>query len=171
MESIYRNKTILTLDMYREGISSSYKSSHKILRAVSFAYAIIMIFIAYVFLYLDWIFAGIFFVLAVVILFWDFFGYKIGTKKSFINFAKLHESHYQVLMEYDFCEEGLKQETSKTELFVRYDEFDIVYDTGTLMIVIFSKKVIIIDKLSFVDCTYGDVIKLVQDKGIRVKKI
>ncbi len=172
MEDIYKNHTKLTLDMYREGISDSYKASHRLLRALSFAYAIIMLLFAYVFFNFFWLLASlIFLLLGVIIIFWNVAGYKLGTKKSFLRFAALHSSHYQVEIDYYFRQEGLMQETAKTELFVKYGDMDIVYDTDNLILIVYNKKVIIVDKCSFIDGYDDDVLKFIQDKGVRVRKI
>lgn len=172
MKPIFKNNTTLTLDMYREGIIASYKASHRLLRAMSFAYAIILIVIAYAFfLFMDWALAGIFLFFGVAIVLWNVAGYKLGTKSSFLKFSKLHGSHYQVEMEYRFFEERLEQETSKTELAVKYDEFDIVYEMEKVLIIIFNKKVIIMDKSAFIDCTSSDVIKFIKEKNVKYKVI
>lgn len=172
MKPIFKNNTTLTLDMYREGIMASYKASHKLLRAMSFAYAIILLAIAYAFfLYMDWAISGVFLVFGVAIILWNIMGYKLGTKSSFLKFAELHGSHYQVEMEYRFYEERLEQETSKTELAVKYDDFDVVYVMEKILIIIFNKKVIMMDKDAFIDCNSEDVIKFVKDKNIKCKVI
>lgn len=169
MKPRYVNKTNLTLDMYSQGIISSYKASHKLLRVISAAYAIIMLFIAFAgFLYFDWIICIPFLVLGLAIIFWNIWGYKLGTKKSFMKFAKLHSSHYQVEMEYRFFEDRLEQETSKTELSVMYNDFDIVYELDEILIIIFNKKVIVMDKNSFVDADSTNVIEFLKEKSIKV---
>ncbi|MBQ3584711.1 MAG: YcxB family protein [Lachnospiraceae bacterium] len=172
MKSIFKNNTCLTMDMYREGIIANYKSSHKLLRAMSFAYAIILFIIAYAFfLFMDWTLGSVFLVLGIAIILWNLAGYKLGTKSSFLKFAELHGSHYQVDMEYRFYEERLEQETTKTELAVPYSDFDLVYEMEKILIFTFQKKVIIMDKSAFVDCNCEDVIKFIQNKNIKVKKI
>lgn len=169
MKPRYLNRTNLTLDMYSEGIISSYKTSHKMLRVISTAYAIIMLFIAFAgFLYFDWIICIPFLVLGLAIIFWNIWGYKWGTKKSFMKFAKLHSSHYQVEMEYRFYEDRLEQETSKTELTVMYKDFDVVYIMENSMIIIFNKKVIVMDRNSFVDVSDTNVIEFLKEKSIKV---
>lgn len=171
MKPRYVNKTNLTLDMYSQGIISSYKASHKLLRIISAAYAIIMLFIAFAgFLYFDWIICIPFLALGLAIIFWNIWGYKLGTKKSFMKFAKLHSSHYQVEMEYRFYEDRLEQETSKTELAVMYNEFDIVYELDKILIIIFNKKVIVMDKNSFVDADSTSVIEFLKEKSIKVTR-
>ena len=72
MKPRYINRTNLTLDMYSEGIISSYKTSHKMLRVISTAYAIIMLFIAFAgFLYFDWIICIPILVHRLAIIFWN----------------------------------------------------------------------------------------------------
>lgn len=172
MRPIFKNNTTLTLDMYREGITASYKAGHRWLRGMSFAYAIILFIIAYAFfLYMDWTLAGIFLFFGSAIILWNFAGYKIGTKSSFLKFSELHNSHYQVEMEYRFYEERLEQETSKTELAVSYDDFDVVYEMDKLLLFIFKKKVIIMDKAAFVDDNAADVVKFMKEKQVKYKKI
>lgn len=172
MRPIFKNNTTLTLDMYREGIIASYKASHKWLRAMSFAYAIILFIIAYAFfLFMDWMLGGIFLFFGAAIILWNMAGYKLGTKSSFIKFAELHDSHYQVEMEYRFYEERLEQETSKTELAVKYSDFDVMYEMDNILIIIFNKKVIIMDKTAFVYVSVEDVIKFLKEKNIKYKKL
>ncbi len=169
MEPQFINNTNLTMDIYKQGITSSYKKSHKFLRAMSTAYAIILLFIAFAaFLYFNWIVCVPFFVLGLAIVFWNIWGYKLGTARSFMKFANLHSSHYQVEVEYRFYEDRLEQETSKTELAVMYEDFDVVYDMKELMVIIFNKKVIIIDKSSFVDVEYENVIEFLKKKNIKI---
>lgn len=172
MEPKFINKTNLTLDMYTRGIVANYKTSHLILRAFSTAYAIIMLIIAFAgFLYLDWIICIPFLILGLIIIFWNVWGYKLGTKKSFMKFANLHGSHYQVEIEYRFYEDRLEQETSKTHLAVMYKDFDRVYLFDDIILILFNKKVIVIDKLSFVDESYDDMVKFLYDKKVKIVKL
>lgn len=170
MEPRFINRTNLTLDMYKRGVVASYKMSHRILRAFSTAYAIIMLMIAFAgFLYFDWTICIPFFIFGGAIVFWNIWGFKIGTKKSFIKFANLHSSHYQVEMEYRFYEDRLEQETSKTEMTVMYKDFDIIYVLEDMLLILFDKKVIIADKMSFVDESYDNVVKFLQEKAIKTR--
>ncbi len=172
MDMKFKNITTLNLDIYMEGIKESYRLTHRISRAFSYAYAIIMLVIACAFFLSADRLIGVFFLLFfLVIFFWNLVGYRLGTKGSFLDFAKLHGSHYQVEMEYRFYEDRLEQETDKTELTVLYNKIDVVYVTDKLILIIFDKKVIIIDKLSFIDCKYQDVIKFIQQNNVKVTYI
>ena len=172
MEPKFINRTNLTLDMYTRGIVANYKVSHLFLRAFSTAYAIIMLVVAFAgFLYLDWVICIPFLILGLSIIFWNIWGYKLGTKKSFLKFANLHGSHYQVETEYRFYEDRLEQETSKTELTVMYKDFDRVYVFDDIILILFDKKVIIMDKLSFIDESYDNMVKFLYDKNVNVIKI
>ena len=169
MEPQFRNRTNLTLDMYKQGVVSNYKLQHKFLRASSTAYAIIMLGISFAgFLYFDWVLCLPFLALGLVILYWNIWGYKLGTKKSFMKFAKLHSSHYQVEMDYRFYEDRLEQETSKTELTVMYKDFGIVYIMYDFITIIFNKQVIIMDKSGFIDVDIDNVVKFLKEKNIKV---
>lgn len=170
MEPRFLNRTSLTLDMYKRGIVANYKISHKVLRAFSTAYAITMLVIAFAgFLYFDWLICIPFLILGAVILFWNGWGYKLGTKKSFMKFAKLHGSHYQVEMEYRFYEDRLEQETSKTELAVMYKDLEMIYVLDDMLLILFDKKVIIVDKMSFVDESIDSVVQFLKEKGIKIR--
>ena len=171
MEPIFKNSTKLTFDLYKDGVTESFNSTHRILRAVSIAYAIIMIVGAYLLFIYNALFSVLFFILGVGILFWTFFGYKFSSKISFMRFAKLHGSHYQVDMEYRFYEDRIEQETSKTELAVMYKDFDIVGDAIDKLVIIFNKQVIVIDNSAFIDCNYEDVVKFLKEKKVKVKKM
>lgn len=171
MEPIFRNNTKLTFDLYKDGVTESFNSTHRILRAVSIAYAVIMMAGAYLLFIYNAVFAILFFVLGAGILFWTFWGYKMGSKISFMRFAKLHGSHYQVDMEYRFYEDRIEQETSKTELVVMYKDFDIVGDMIDKLVIIFNKQVIVIDNSAFIDCNYEDVVKFLKEKNVKVKKM
>lgn len=71
-------------------------------------------------------------------------------------------------MEYRFYEDRLEQETSKTELTVMYKDFDVVYIMKNSMIIIFNKKVIVMDRNSFVDVSDTNVIEFLKEKSIKV---
>jgi hypothetical protein len=171
MKPKFLNKTNLTLDMYKRGVVANYKIVHRFLRAFSTAYAIIMLTIAVsAFLYFDWVVCIPFLILGAGIIYWNGWGYKLGTKKSFMKFAKLHSSHYQVEMEYRFYEDRLEQETSKTELTVLYKDFDRVYVLDDIILITFDKKLIIMDKKSFVDENSDNVIEFMKEKDIKIVK-
>lgn len=172
MDAKYENVTNLTLDMYMQGIKESYLQRNKIGRAISYAYAIIMMVIACAFFLSGEVaLGGFFLVCGVIIFFWNLRGYRLGTKGSFLEFARLHGSHYQVEMTYRFYEDRLEQETDKTELTVPYDRIKVVYETTKCMIFFFDRKVIIMDKLSFIDCEYENVIEFIQEKNVKVHTI
>lgn len=169
MQPRFRNNTKLTLDLFKYGVSESFKASHKLLRAISISYGFIMIFAACVLLDYDTIFATLFFVLGFGIIFWTLAGYKIGTKRSFMNFAKLHNSHYQIDMEFRFYDDRLEQETEKTELTVMYKDISDVCDLDEILIFNYKKQVIILEKSAFIDCNYEDVIKFLKERKIKVR--
>ena len=169
MEPSYKNRTNLTLDMYRNGVIAGYKSSHKFVRVISTAYAIVMLIMAVAFfLSLEFMVSGVFALLGGLILIWNIWGYRMGTKKSFMDFARLHDSHYQVDMEFRFYEERLEQETTKTEMAVMYKDIDVIYNTDEYFLIVFDKKLIIVEKSKFVDETAENVIKFLKGKGIKV---
>lgn len=169
MEPIFVNRTNLTLDMYKNGVVAGYKSSHGFVRILSTAYAIVMFLMAVAFFFsLEFIISGVFFLFGLIILIWNIWGYRIGTKRSFMDFARLHDSHYQVGMEFRFYDERLEQETSKTEMAVMYKNIDVIYNTDEYFLVMFDKKLIIMDKSKFVDETSENVIKFLKEKGIKV---
>lgn len=150
MEPLFINRTKLTYDMYKKGIVGSYKASHKILRAFSTAYAIILLFFSYIFLMdMNLTICIPFFIFAALILLWNGVGYRLGTKQSFMKFAELHQSHYFVEMEYRFYDNRVEQETSKTELTVLYDKISVLYDLYDILVIVFNKQVIVVDKGAF----------------------
>ncbi len=172
MEPLYINRTKLTYDMYKKGIIGNYKASHKLLRAFSMAYAIILLFFSYAFsLDLNLTVCIPFFLFAFAIIFWNCVGYRIGAKQSFMKFAKLHHSHYFIEMEYRFYEDRIEQETSKTELTVMYDKISIIYDMIDILVIVFNKQVIIVDKTSFeakgeLEC----LLELFRSRSIKIKE-
>lgn len=171
MEPIFKNKTNLTLDMYKDGIIKEYKLSHRFVRIISTAYAIVMLIMAVAFfLDLQFMVSFIFVILGAVVLIWNIWGYRWGTKSSFMKFARLHGSHYQVEMEFRFFNDRLEQETSKTELTVMYKNISIIYDTEDKLLIVFDKKLIIADKQQFVDESAENVIEFLKEKGIKVVK-
>ena len=110
MQPVFENKTVLTEDLYMSGIKEYYKIGHRFSRSLAVAYAVVMLGFAGIFLYDLNIVLGIPFLLAsVLILFWQFKGYLISAKKSFKSFAVLHQSHYEVDMEYIFYDKRLEQ--------------------------------------------------------------
>ena len=88
-----------------------------------------------------------------------------------MRFAKIHGSHYQVDMEYRFYDDRIEQETAKTELAVMYKDFSVVCDMEEMLVIIFNKQVIIIDKSAFIDCNYEDVVKFLKERNVKVKKM
>ena len=173
MGPLYINKTRLTYDMYKKGIIGNYKASHLLLRVFSTAYALILLFFSYVFsIDFNWTICIPFFIFAFVILFWNAAGYRIGTKKSFLKFAKLHQSHYYVDMEYRFYEDRIEQETSKTELTVRYDDISIVHNMEDILVIVFNKQVIIVDKKAFeAEGELERLLELFKSRNIKIKNI
>lgn len=172
MEPLYLNRTKLTYDLFKKGIVGNYKASHKILRVLSMAYAIILIFWAYVFsLDMNLTVCIPFFVFGFAIIFWNFFGFRLGTKKNFLKFAKLHQSHYFVEMEYRFFDEKIEQETTKTELTVFYNTISIIYEMDDILVIVFNKQVIIIDKMSFeAETELESLLGFLKSKNIKIKK-
>jgi hypothetical protein len=73
-------------------------------------------------------------------------------------------------MEYRFYEDRLEQETSKTELTVLYKDFDRVYVLDDIILITFDKKLIIMDKKSFVDENSDNVIEFMKEKDIKIVK-
>lgn|SRR5574344_632083 len=170
MEPKYINETKLTADLYQKGIVKSYRKTHKILLAVSTAYALLMLYISYVFLLdFDFTICIPLFLFGICIILWNTLGYKFGTKKSFKKFAKLHGSHYQVDIDFRFYEDYLEQETTKTKLTLMYKDIDIVYNMNDILLIIYTKQVIIVDKNTFIDCTVDDVLEFMKNKNINVK--
>lgn len=172
MEPLYVNKTKLTYDMYKRGIVGNYKASHKLLRAFSTAYAIVLLFFSYIFfLDLNLTICIPFFIFAALILFWNSMGYRLGTKQSFLKFAKLHQSHYFIEMEYRFYSDRIEQETSKTELTVRYDKISTVYDMCDILVIVYNKQIIIVDKGAFeAEGELVCLLELFRNHNIKVKE-
>lgn len=171
MEPKFKNNTKLTLDLYKYGVSESFKASHRLLRALSLAYGVVMILVACKMLDYNTVFCILFLLLGVGILFWTLIGYKLGTKRSFMNFAKLHNSHYQIDMEFRFFDDRLEQETAKTELTVMYKDFSEICDLDDILVFMYKKQVIIMEKSAFIDCNYEDVIKFLKEKKIKVRRV
>lgn len=170
MEILFRNKTILTEDMYKSGVVGNYKLSHKLLRAMSTAYAIVLFFIGYAFLHvLDLVLAIPFILFAAAIFLWNGFGYKYAAKKSFKEFARMHNSHYEVEMDYCFYEDRIEQETTKTQGNISYDKISIVNVFNGMMVIVFNKQAAILDVEGFQNNTYEEVINFLSDKKIKVK--
>ncbi len=172
MQPLYTNRTKLTYDMYKEGIIGNYKASHKILRAVSTAYALILLFFSYIFLLdMNLTICIPFFIFAALILFWNLIGYRLGTKQSFMKFAELHQSHYFIEMEYRFYDDRMEQETSKTELTVLYNNVSVIYNLFDILVIVFNKQVIIVDKGAFE--TEGELERILdffRGHNIKIKK-
>ena len=165
MEPLFRNNTKLTLDKYKNGVAENFRLSHRFSRAISTAYAIILLFLAFaVFWYIDLVIFAILVFVAGVTLFYFFYGYKIGTKKSFMKFAALHGSHYQVDMEYRFYEERLEQETDKTELAVMYKDIDCVRRTDDIILIVFDKQLILMDASGFEGNTAEGFMSFINEK-------
>lgn len=169
MKPVFENKTVLTEDLYMSGIKEYYKIGHRFSRSLAVAYAVVMLGFAGIFLYDLNIVLGIPFLLAsVLILFWQFKGYLISAKKSFKNFAVLHQSHYEVDMEYRFYEKRLEQETEKTELGVEYKNISHVYNFPNVLLFVYDKSVIIMDKQGFVRGSAEEVEELMRQNNVKV---
>lgn len=150
MEAICINRTRLTYDMYRQGVVNYYKSRHMVLRAVSYAYGAAMLVLAYFsFLYLELALSLLFLGIAGAVFFWNLVGYRMGTKNSFMKFAGLHQSHYCVELEYRFFKDRLEQETEKTALTVFYNKIEEVCDFVDILVIVFDKQLIVVDKMAF----------------------
>lgn len=171
MEPNFRNNTKLTLDLYKYGITESFNASHRLLRAISLAYGVIMILVALKMLDYNTVFCILFLLLGIGVLFFTLGGYRLGTKRSFLNFAKMHGSHYQVDMEFRFYEDRLEQETKKTELTVMYKDFKEVCNLEDVLVFLYNKHVIIMEKSAFIDCDYEDVIKFLKEKNVRIRRV
>ena len=170
MQVLFTNRTILTEDLYKKGIKENYKASHKLLRAFSTAYAIVMFFIGYLFLAnFDFIVAIPFLLMSFAVFFWNFVGYKMAAKKSFKQFAKLHGSHYEVEMEYRFYEDHIEQETSKTELSVNYADISTIDFMRGMILIVFDKSVIIIDRNTMDDEHMKEFRELFEKNNVKTR--
>lgn len=171
MEPIYINKTKLTYDMYKRGIVEVYRTEHMLMRAMSWTYAIVLLGFAYMFLiYPNIELAFISALLGVVIIFWNTVGFRMGTKQSFMKFAGMHQSHYSVDMEYRFYEDKLEQETEKTELTLFYNKISKIYDFVDIVVIVYDKQMIIIDKMTFAsEEEWNGLVELFKKNEIKLK--
>lgn len=169
MKTIFENKTLLTEDLYMSGIKQYYKIGHRFSRMLAVAYATVMLGFAGFFLYDINLVLGIPFLLAsILILFWQFKGYTITAKKSFKKFAILHQSHYEVDIEYRFYDKRLEQETKKTELGVEYKNISDVYRFDDVLLLVYDKSVIVMDMQGFVKGSAQEVWEFMKQNGVKV---
>lgn len=169
MQPLVKNETALTQDLYLNGIKEYYQIGHRLSRVLSVAYSFILLWCAGMLLSDFNLIVGIpFFIVAVLILFWQFKGYLISSKRSFKSFALLHSSHYQVDMEYRFFKDHLEQETERTELSVEYSKISHVYDLSECLLFVYGKQVIIMDKNAFVYGAVEDVFELMNENKVKI---
>lgn len=172
MNALFTNTTKLTEDMCQTGIVKYYKATHKFLRAISTAYALIMLYISYAFfLTLDLTVAIPFLIFGIVILFWNYAGYSFTANKSFKKFVVMHNSHYYVIMTYRFYEDRFEQETTKTKMTILYKDFSEVYNMEKMLLFIYNKQVIIMDKTSFEPGILEQVLNFIKSKNIKIKTL
>lgn len=172
MGALYINRTRLTLDMYEEGITKNYKASNKVLRAFATAYAILLLFVGYVCL-MNWNFtvAIPLMLFGGFTLYWFYFGYRRRAKKSFMDFAKLHDSHYYVDMEYRFYKDHIEQETEKTILSVPYEDITSICDLVNTMVIVFKKQVIVLEKSAFeIEGELELLMKMFKERNIKIRE-
>ena len=75
-------------------------------------------------------------------------------------------------MEYRFYEDRIEQETSKTELTVRYDDISIVHNMEDILVIVFNKQVIIVDKKAFeAEGELERLLELFKSRNIKIKNI
>lgn len=170
MQPIFQNKTLLTEDLYVQGIKEYYKIGHRISRAIGVAYGIVIAVSGGMMLYdLNFVTGIPFIIVALMIFVWYFWGYLWSTKKSFKKFAGLHESHYQVEMDFRFYENRLEQETERTELGVDYKDITDMYIFSDILIFVYNRNVIIMDRKSFVRGSVDEIIALMKQNNVKIK--
>lgn len=169
MQPIFENKTCLNEDMYIKGIKEYYKIGHRLSGIMAVAYAVVLMGFSALFLYdLNFIMGISFLLLGILILFWQFKGNTIFSKKSFRQFALMHNSHYQVEMDFRFYESHMEQETEKTELAVEYKNISDLYDFEDILLIVYDKKVIMMDKGSFVKGTADEIRELLKQNDVKI---
>lgn len=169
MQPLFQNRTKLTEDLYTSAIKKYYSVGHRISRVLAVSYSIILLWCAYMLIMDMNLVVGIPFVLfAIGILFWQFRGYVVTSKRSFKQFAKLHKSHYQIDMDYRFYEERLEQETEKTELTVMYKDISKVYRFMDELVLVYNNTVIIMDNGAFVKGDVEAVVELLRQNNIKI---
>ncbi|MDE5780396.1 MAG: hypothetical protein K2I03_02815 [Lachnospiraceae bacterium] len=169
MQPIFENKTCLTEDLYLNGIKEYYKIGHKMSRVLTAAYAIVLLGCAAMFLYdLNFILGIPFLVIGVLLIFWQIKGYLITSKKSFHQFALMHQSHYEVDMDFRFYEGHMEQETEKTELAVEYKRISHLYNFPDVLLVVYDKKVIMMDKGSFIKGSTDEILGLMEQNKVKI---
>jgi len=169
MQPIFENKTCLNEDMYIKGIKEYYKIGHRLSGIMAVAYGIVLLGFSGLFLYdLNFIMGISFLLLGILILFWQFKGNIILSKRSFRQFALMHNSHYQVDMDFRFYESHMEQETEKTELAVEYKSISDLYDFEDILLIVYDKKVIMMDKGSFVKGTADEIRELLKQNNVKI---
>ena len=71
-------------------------------------------------------------------------------------------------MEYRFYEKRLEQETEKTELGVEYKNISHVYNFPDVLLFVYDKSVIIMDKQGFVRGSAEEVEELMRQNNVKV---
>lgn len=171
MQPIFENKTCLTEDLYLSGIKEYYKIGHRMSRVLAVAYAIVMLGFSILFLYDLNIVLGIpFFLVGAFLLFWQIKGYLITSKKSFRQFTLMHQSHYEVEMDFRFYEGHMEQETEKTELAVEYKRISHLYNFPDVLLFVYDKKVIMMDKGSFIKGSTDEILGLMKQNNVKIHK-
>lgn len=171
MQPIFENKTCLTEDLYLNGIKEYYKIGHRMSRVLAVAYSIILIGCAAMFLYdLNFVLGLPFLLLGIFILFWQFKGYLISSKKSFRKFTLMHQSHYEVDMDFRFYEGHMEQETEKTELAVEYKRISDLYEFSDVLLLVYEKKVIMMEKSSFIKGSVEEILALMKQHHVKIHR-
>lgn len=169
MQPIFENKTCLTEDLYLNGIKEYYKIGHRMSRVLTAAYAVVLLGCAAMFLYdLNFVLGIPFFAIGVLLIFWQIKGYLITSKKSFHQFALMHQSHYEVDMDFRFYEGHMEQETEKTELAVEYKRISHLYNFPDVLLVVYDKKVIMMDKDSFIKGSTDEILGLMEQNKVKI---
>lgn len=169
MQPIIENKTVLTEDLYMSGIKQYYKIGHRFSRYMAIAYAVVILGFAAFFLYdLNFLLGIPFLLISIFILFVEFRGYGIFLKKSFKKFAILHHSHYEVEITFRFYDKRLEQETDRTELGVEYKSISRAYDFPDVILLVYGKSVIIMDRDGFVVGSASQAKELMKNNGVKV---
>ncbi len=172
MQPIFENKTVLTEDLYIRGVKEYYRKGHRLSRAFGFAYALLMAFFGMLMLYdLNFLLGIPFVAVAGLLLFWHFKGYLMSAKKSFKKLALLHNSHYQVEMEFRFYESRLEQETEKTELTVGYNKINKMYICQDFIMLICDRSIMVLDAGGFTKGSVSDVRELLKQNHVKIKSL
>lgn len=172
MQPIFENKTVLTEDLYIRGVKEYYNKGHRISRTFGLAYAVVMAFCGMLLLYdLNFLLGIPFVLVAGLLLFWHFKGYLISAKKSFKKLVLLHNSHYQVEMEFRFYEKRLEQETEKTELTVEYKNINRMYICQGMVLFVCDRNIIVLDAEGFIRGNVDEVKKYLGQYKIKIKSL